>query len=57
MPRSARVAAAVAMTDWRSAEVTTVDAGAKGAGIVSRVSSASPIAIFESRTMSQWSLR
>ncbi len=45
------------MTAWRRAVVTAVEAGAKGAGMVSRVSSASPIAIFESRTTSQWSLR
>jgi hypothetical protein len=37
--------------------VTTVEAGAKGAGTVSRVSSASPTAIFESSTTSQWSFR
>ncbi len=45
MPRSASAPAAMAMTAWRRAVVTTVEAGAKGASIVSRVSSASPTAI------------
>ncbi len=57
MPRSARAVAAVAVTACIRALVTTVEAGAKGAGTVSRVSSASPTAILESSTMSQWSFR
>jgi hypothetical protein len=53
----ARAKGGSGVTPTLTAQTVTVEAGAKGAGMVSRVSSASPTAIFESRTMSQWSFR